>query len=200
MTPVMSAWPFSQWGIDIIGPLPMVTGGTRFLVVAIDYFTKWVEGKPLISTTGKHMEKFVWEHIVCSLVYGLEVVVPIEISIETRRIQDFDAKKDENRRREDLDILKERQELASIKEAYDKQKLKGYYNKRVWPSTFKPGTYVLRLNSASKAEFQGHMGPTREGPYIVKKAYGDGAYNLETLSGSPIDRTWNGSNLCRFYV
>ncbi|GJW05432.1 reverse transcriptase domain-containing protein [Tanacetum coccineum] len=39
--------------------------GARFLVVAIDYFTKWVEAKPLVSITGKHMEKFVWEHIVC---------------------------------------------------------------------------------------------------------------------------------------
>ncbi|GKC76771.1 reverse transcriptase domain-containing protein [Tanacetum coccineum] len=45
--------------------LPMAPGGTRFLVVAIDYFTKWVEAKPLVSITGKHMEKFVWEHIVC---------------------------------------------------------------------------------------------------------------------------------------
>ncbi|GJU36507.1 reverse transcriptase domain-containing protein [Tanacetum coccineum] len=40
-------------------------GGARFLVVAIDYFTKWVKAKPLISMAGRHMEKFVWEHIVC---------------------------------------------------------------------------------------------------------------------------------------
>ncbi|GKA54669.1 reverse transcriptase domain-containing protein [Tanacetum coccineum] len=65
MTSITSAWPFSQWGIDIVGPLPTAPGGARFLVVAIDYFTKWVEAKPLISTTGRHMEKFVWEHIVC---------------------------------------------------------------------------------------------------------------------------------------
>ncbi|GJR14079.1 reverse transcriptase domain-containing protein [Tanacetum coccineum] len=56
MTSITSAWPFSQWGIDIIGPLPTASGGARFLVVAIDYFTKWVEAKPLISTTGRHME------------------------------------------------------------------------------------------------------------------------------------------------
>ncbi|GJS98565.1 reverse transcriptase domain-containing protein [Tanacetum coccineum] len=207
-------------GIDIVGPLLIALGGARFLVVAIDYFTKWVEAKPLTSTTGKHMERFVWEHIVCrilqsltsvyhpqangqvevtnreivkgmerSLVYSSEAVIPIEISIETRRIQDFDPKQNEKRCREDLDILKERREIDSIKEARYKQKLEGYYNKRVRPSTFKPGTYVLRLNSASKSEFQGKMGPTWEGPYIVKKAYGDGAYKLETLSGSPIDRT-----------
>ncbi|GJR04613.1 reverse transcriptase domain-containing protein [Tanacetum coccineum] len=64
MTSIMSARPFSQWGINIVGPLPTTPRGARFLVVAIDYFTKWVEAKPLISTTGKHIEMFVWEHKV----------------------------------------------------------------------------------------------------------------------------------------
>ena len=60
MTSVTSAWPFSQWGIDIVGPLPLAPGGVKFLVVAIDYFTKWVEAKLLASVAGRHMEKFVW--------------------------------------------------------------------------------------------------------------------------------------------
>ncbi|GKD71464.1 hypothetical protein Tco_1325554, partial [Tanacetum coccineum] len=64
------------------------------------------------------------------------------------------------------------------------------------PSTFKPGTYELRLNSTSKAEYQGKMGPTWEGPYVIRKAYGDGAYKLEMLSGEAVDRAWNGTNLC----
>ncbi|GKB58063.1 hypothetical protein Tco_0914249 [Tanacetum coccineum] len=88
-----------------------------------------------------------------SLVYGSEAVIPIEISMETKRVQDFDYKENEKRRREDLDVLEERREMAAIKEAHYKQKLEGYYNKNVKPSTFKPGTYVLRLNSASKAEY-----------------------------------------------
>ncbi|GJW12698.1 reverse transcriptase domain-containing protein [Tanacetum coccineum] len=64
MTSIISAWPFSKWEIDIMKPLPIAPRGARFLVVAIDYFTKWVEAKPLTSITGKHIEKFVWEHIV----------------------------------------------------------------------------------------------------------------------------------------
>ena len=43
MTPISSPWPFSQWGIDIVGPFPKCKGQTKFAVVAIDYFTKWVE-------------------------------------------------------------------------------------------------------------------------------------------------------------
>ncbi|GJT09983.1 reverse transcriptase domain-containing protein [Tanacetum coccineum] len=78
-----------------------------------------------------------------SLVYGSEAVIPIEISVETKRVQDFDSKENEKRRREDLDVLEERREIAAIKEAHYKQKLEGYYNKNVKPSTFKLGTYVL---------------------------------------------------------
>nr|XP_043627928.1 uncharacterized protein LOC122599476 [Erigeron canadensis] len=48
----------------IVGPFPTAPGRLKFLVVAIDYFTKWVEAKPLATISGKHMEKFVWEHII----------------------------------------------------------------------------------------------------------------------------------------
>ncbi|GKC99716.1 reverse transcriptase domain-containing protein [Tanacetum coccineum] len=108
-----------------------------------------------------------------SLVYGSKAVIPIEISMETKRVQDFDPKENKKRRLEDLDILDERREMASIKEAH--------YN-------------------ASKAEYQGKMGPTWEGPYVIRKAYKDGAYKLETLFGEVVDQTWNGTNLRKFYV
>ncbi|GJT77182.1 hypothetical protein Tco_1043907 [Tanacetum coccineum] len=117
-----------------------------------------------------------------------------------RKDKGTQSQKNDKRLREDLDILEERREIASIIEAHYKQKLERYYNKHVRPSTFKPGTYVLRLNSASKVEFQGKIGPTWEGPYIVRKTYGDGAYKLETLFGSPVDRTWNSLNLRKLYM
>ncbi len=46
LTSISSPWPFAQWGIDILGPFPLATGQRKFLVVSIDYFTKWVEGDP----------------------------------------------------------------------------------------------------------------------------------------------------------
>ena len=37
-------WPFTMWGIDMIGEIkPTASNGHRFILVAIDYFTKWVE-------------------------------------------------------------------------------------------------------------------------------------------------------------
>jgi len=41
LTPLTSPWPFAKWGVDIVGPMPVGKGGRKFLVVAVDYFTKW---------------------------------------------------------------------------------------------------------------------------------------------------------------
>ncbi|XP_071711084.1 uncharacterized protein [Rutidosis leptorrhynchoides] len=46
--------------IDLVGPFP----DGRHLVVAVDFFTKWVEAKPLKSITGRQIVNFVWEDIV----------------------------------------------------------------------------------------------------------------------------------------
>ncbi|GKE23475.1 reverse transcriptase domain-containing protein, partial [Tanacetum coccineum] len=37
----------------------------KFLIVAIDYFTKWIEAKPVATITGNQVKKFVWDNIVC---------------------------------------------------------------------------------------------------------------------------------------
>ncbi|GJR12107.1 reverse transcriptase domain-containing protein [Tanacetum coccineum] len=47
LTPITSPWPFYKWGIDIAGPFPEGPGKVKFLIVAIDYFNKWIEAKPV---------------------------------------------------------------------------------------------------------------------------------------------------------
>ncbi|GJU16760.1 reverse transcriptase domain-containing protein [Tanacetum coccineum] len=65
LTPITSPWPFYKWGIDIAGPFPEGPGKVKFLIVAIDYFTKWIEAKPVATITGNQVKKFVWDNIVC---------------------------------------------------------------------------------------------------------------------------------------
>ncbi|XP_071729141.1 uncharacterized protein [Rutidosis leptorrhynchoides] len=55
LIPISSAWPFHKWAIDLVGPL----SEEKHLVVAVDFFTKWVEAKPLKSITGKKIVNFV---------------------------------------------------------------------------------------------------------------------------------------------
>ncbi|GJZ99582.1 reverse transcriptase domain-containing protein [Tanacetum coccineum] len=51
-------------GIDIARPFPEGPGKVKFLIVAIDYFTKWIEAKPVATITGNQVKKFVWDNIV----------------------------------------------------------------------------------------------------------------------------------------
>nr|GEW29450.1 reverse transcriptase domain-containing protein [Tanacetum cinerariifolium] len=51
-------------GIDIAGPFSEGPGKVKFLIVAIDYFTKWIEAKPVATITGNQIKKFIWENIV----------------------------------------------------------------------------------------------------------------------------------------
>ena len=49
LNPISSPWPFTQWGLDILGPFPRATGNRRFVLVVVDYFTKWAEAKALAN-------------------------------------------------------------------------------------------------------------------------------------------------------
>ena len=40
LSSITSPWPFQQWGLDILGPLPIGKGQCKFIIVAVDYFTK----------------------------------------------------------------------------------------------------------------------------------------------------------------
>ncbi|KAJ8480110.1 hypothetical protein OPV22_023837 [Ensete ventricosum] len=58
------AWPFARWGMDLLGPFLPASGQRRFLIVGVDYFTKWLEAEPLASITEKQVEGFVWKSII----------------------------------------------------------------------------------------------------------------------------------------
>ena len=57
-------WSFAQWGLDIIGPFPTAVRQLKFLVIGIDYFTKWVEAEALATIIEKNIRSFVWRCII----------------------------------------------------------------------------------------------------------------------------------------
>ncbi|GJW03690.1 reverse transcriptase domain-containing protein [Tanacetum coccineum] len=76
MISVTSAWPFMKCGMDIVGPLPKGPGRVKYLIVAIDYFTKWMEAKPLATITGKQVVNFAYDNIVCK--FGIPATIVID--------------------------------------------------------------------------------------------------------------------------
>ncbi|GKV15225.1 hypothetical protein SLEP1_g26025 [Rubroshorea leprosula] len=69
LTTLVAPWLFAQWGLDLLGPFVKGVGGVTHLIVGVDYFTKWVEARPLSSLTSKQVEDFVFSSIICR--YGI---------------------------------------------------------------------------------------------------------------------------------
>jgi hypothetical protein len=52
LNPIIKTWPFRGWGIDFIGQInPPSNKGHKFVLLATDYFTKWVQAIPLKKVT-----------------------------------------------------------------------------------------------------------------------------------------------------
>ena len=62
LSQVISPWPFAKRGM--IGPLLMARAQAKFAIVAIDYFTKWVEAEPLSTITEAKCTGFIWKNII----------------------------------------------------------------------------------------------------------------------------------------
>ena len=57
---------FVAWEMYVIGPIePKASNGHRFILVAIDYFTKWVKAITFKAVTKKAVVDFVHSNIIC---------------------------------------------------------------------------------------------------------------------------------------
>nr|GEV68537.1 reverse transcriptase domain-containing protein [Tanacetum cinerariifolium] len=168
-------------------------GKVKFLIVAMDYFTNWIEAKAVATITGGQVKKFVWDNIICrfgipgeiisdngkqfadnpfkdwcdklNITQRTEAVIPAEIKMPTYRTAAVDVVNNDKELRLNLDLLEERRERAA------------------------PGDFVYRSNDASHTVAGGKLGPKWEGPYEVTEALGNGAYKLRCSDGKVLPRT-----------
>ncbi|KAL0462008.1 UNVERIFIED_CONTAM: hypothetical protein Slati_0088400 [Sesamum latifolium] len=89
LTTMLSPCPFTPWGIDIVSPFPIASGQRKFLLVAIDYFTKWIEAEPLARITEGEVINFIWKNIVCRFGVPREIVSDNGRQFQGRRIQEW---------------------------------------------------------------------------------------------------------------
>nr|GEX13876.1 reverse transcriptase domain-containing protein [Tanacetum cinerariifolium] len=181
-------------------PFSEGSGKVKFLIVAMDYFTKWIEAKAVATITGgqfadnpfkdwcnklnitqrfasvKHPQS---NGLVERANRSLGEVIPAEIGMPTNRTTAVDVVNNDEELRLNLDLLEERRELAAMSEAKSKSKMMKYYNSRV---------------------AGGKLGPKWEGLYEVTDALGNGAYKLRSTNGTMLPRTWNVTNLKRCYL
>ena len=89
LTTITSPWPFAQWGIDIVGPLLLGKGQVKFLLVAINYFTKWVEVEALATITEARIRSFVWKNIICRFGIPRTIILDNGRQFDSQGFRDF---------------------------------------------------------------------------------------------------------------
>eukprot|EP00253_Pinus_taeda_P003824 PITA_03824 len=62
--PIIVFGPFAKWGIDFITCNPHSAGGHAYIILAVDYFTKWAEVMPTFEADGKTTAIFLFNHII----------------------------------------------------------------------------------------------------------------------------------------
>ena len=91
LTSITSPLPFQQWGLDILGPLPIGKGQCKFIIVAVDYFTKWAEAEPLATITEQKIRNFVWRAVICRFGIPTALVSDNGKQFDNAKFRDFCA-------------------------------------------------------------------------------------------------------------
>ena len=50
--------------------------GNKFAVIAIEYFTRWIEAKPLATITSESVKTFFWQNIIC--IFGVPRTLTVD--------------------------------------------------------------------------------------------------------------------------
>jgi transposase InsO family protein len=64
----------------LLGPLPPAQGNLKYVVIAVEYFSKWIEAKPLATITSAKVQKFFWKNIVCR--FGMSKAITVDNGIQ----------------------------------------------------------------------------------------------------------------------
>jgi hypothetical protein len=78
-----------RWGLDLLGPLPPAQGNLKYVVVAIEYFSMWIEVKPLAIITSVTVQKFLWQNIVCRFGVPKAITVDNGTQFDAETFKDF---------------------------------------------------------------------------------------------------------------
>ena len=84
-----SPWPFSQWGIDIVGPFPIAPAQKKLLLAATDYFNKWIEADAFSSIKDRDFTRFIWKNIICRFGIPRSIMSDNGPQFDSRVYRDF---------------------------------------------------------------------------------------------------------------
>ena len=161
---------------------------------------KWVEYLPEVLWEYRTIRKFTTRENPFALAFGTEAVAPVEVGLESPKVNFSNAEHSEESLRLNLDLQEEKREKA-LKRAKDyQQKTARYYDRKVRPNSFKPDDLVLKkLLPSRKDPTHRKLGPNWEGLYIVSWVILPGNYELQTEKGKTLQHSWIAEHLKQFY-
>src|SRR6266508_4143720 len=56
---------FDRWGVDVVGPLPITPKRNQYIIVAVEYLSKWQEAKAVIEVNALSISNFLYQNIIC---------------------------------------------------------------------------------------------------------------------------------------
>jgi len=139
-----------------------------------------------------------------SLVYGCEVVLPLEIQIPSLRVALTAEMTNEEKYRlrlQELEVLDDKRLQAQQQIKFYQARIIRAFNKKVKERTFKKDDLILAvrrpmvMTHKTKGKFQ----PKWEGPFVVELVYSNGAYRLITSDGDTLMMPINDKFLKKYY-
>jgi hypothetical protein len=88
--PIIKSWSFHGWALDFVGQIhPISSKGHRFVLVAMDYFTKWTKAIPLKNITHREVIHFILEHIIHRFGIPQTLTADQDSSFMSHQVRDF---------------------------------------------------------------------------------------------------------------
>ena len=76
-------------GVDIVGLLPTTPAQKKLLLVATDYFNKWIEADAFLSIKDKDVTRFIWKNIICRFGIPRSIVYDNRPQFDNRVYRNF---------------------------------------------------------------------------------------------------------------
>ena len=90
MKPISVEYPFQQWGLDFIGEIhPPSLGQHKWILMAIDYFTKWIEAVPCRQAIDYVIIKFLETNILSHFGCPRKIITDNAAAFRSKRLIDF---------------------------------------------------------------------------------------------------------------
>ncbi|KAL0285913.1 UNVERIFIED_CONTAM: hypothetical protein Sradi_7160500 [Sesamum radiatum] len=165
---------FDVWGIDFMGPFPK-SYNNAYILVAVDYVSKWVEAIGTPTNDGRVVLKFIKKFIFTRYGTPRAIISDGDNALWAYRTS-FKTPIGEQRKLQ-LNELDEIRHHAYENARIFKEPTKAWHDTRIKPKDFSEGDKVLLFNSRLKL-FSGKLRSKWSGPYIVTNVFPHGAVEL----------------------